>query len=498
MTTNTNTPGNTDFGKIDPQKITKILEAGGLEYQEGVFTHFDFLAYYRAGIIHNCNGNNAKNPYMTCGLLPAPGQTCSDLVPLNLDPRFPPDTYHASFHLGANEAILMVGYTPPKGNYFSYTPFVTSRWADFDVLDSVSTSKLLDVTPLRTIPKRAYNPKSHREKFFAPLGSPLNNLKINTPGSPLNNPEISSRGNSFGQLVVIVFTANQDLQQRIYDTFTEDGYGHSLNTLVVPNALTYLGLTEQADTFSIGFRIAGDYNDPLIKPYVDNPPMSVYRVTAPGVTEHYLPTPRLIPAGTGWTEMNYFKPVERLRQAILDTYPGYDAVELRTDTWLEEGYITIQQNTDDLGAARDTPYTATGTFKLPDNAFLIAYGVNHAQSGKCTYSNVNVYGSRADNGVLSVTNDDFGDSASVYLKEAVAADLYAWKFTYDVNDTEPYCTVIPREDPLKSGPLPPYAIGLDEPIYIGFRAYMEPETTVGPAWHELIIDRVIVFVPKTV
>ena len=39
-------------------------------------------------------------------------------------------------------------------------------------------------------------------------------------------------------------------------------------------------------------------------------------------------------------------------------------------------------------------------------------------------------------------------------------------------------------------------IPLEQKMWIGWRAYMEPETHVGPAPHEIINDKVIVFTPK--
>jgi len=38
-----------------------------------------------------------------------------------------------------------------------------------------------------------------------------------------------------------------------------------------------------------------------------------------------------------------------------------------------------------------------------------------------------------------------------------------------------------------------HGVGLDEPAFIGFRAYMEPATRVGPNYTEILYDRVIKF-----
>ena len=100
-----------------------------------------------------------------------------------------------------------------------------------------------------------------------------------------------------------------------------------------------------------------------------------------------------------------FKSVQRLRQAILDRYRDhYDAIELTTDVWLQESNLAIQQGLDNLGESRDTTYLGTDSFLLPEGALMVAYGVNHARTGKATYSNVTVYGRELQNGVASVVD----------------------------------------------------------------------------------------------
>jgi hypothetical protein len=481
--------------KIVPQDVKKILDNANLRTDEGIVAPFDFFDYYQKGFIFSCFGNNSTNPYLTCGMLPAPEQPekIVDFPPISVNGVLQIQN-NINFHLGANEAIVFVGMTPPEVKYFSFTVFLTSRHGE-----PAANQNMLEIIPIRTRPKRDYQltPKQElREVLFASLGSPLNNLKISTSVTPQG-----ASGDPCNQSVVIVITANREVQRKIYDTLSRAGYPQEwFNTIVVPSEIARLGVTDvQADMFSVGIRIAGNPDVPPLKEYLEKPPMSVFRVTASNCAVSYFPTPALTPAGTGRTEMAYLKPVEKLRDAIIARYSGYDAIELQTEIWLEEGYTTLQQNIDGMGASRDTPYTATGIFRLPLNSFLIVYGVNHAKTGKCTYANVNIYGSLANNGVVGVSSEDFAGSASKYLdrrEDPLAEDLYAWKFTYDKKCTEPYCSVIPRLDPANPTRIPPYVIGMDEPVFVGFRAYLEQSTKVGPAWHELITDRVIVFMPR--
>lgn len=210
------------------------------------------------------------------------------------------------------------------------------------------------------------------------------------------------------------------------------------------------------------------------------------------------PVPKLTPRGDGRTELSFWNPLHSLRRAILDKYQAdYTPVELQTNIWLNESYEAIQQNLDNLGESRDTTYLGSDAFVLPKDAFAIAFGVNHARTGKCSYANIVVYGNELDNGVISVADGEFAGSAGDYIGGAASEYLYAWKFTYDDRQKgQPHCTVIPNNEMPEPGLLPPYCVVVDDLIYFGFRAYLEPTTKVGPAWHELLFDRVIVFVPK--
>lgn len=54
----------------------------------------------------------------------------------------------------------------------------------------------------------------------------------------------------------------------------------------------------------------------------------------------------------------------------------------------------MQEVIDVLGETRDTAYLRTDPFKLNDdpNEFAIIYGINHAATGKATYSNMGITG----------------------------------------------------------------------------------------------------------
>jgi hypothetical protein len=475
--------------------LRQSLEQAGFQVQKGDFAPVDFFKLYQEKLVRSCNGNNADNPYFACAMPLSPGQTCPDYLEIENDPP-----RYLSFRLRPNEAIVLVGKTPPEVKYFSYFAFLSTRSPDYvghPQLNSPIPIELMKTKPVvkpQFIPDKDDPSIARREMIFAGLGDTLNRLSLSTPGTPG-----ASAGNPFEQPVVLIFTASREVNEMARASALAAGYPDSaINTGIIPVDFVKLGVDEGDDTFSIGHRISRNPTDEAaFEQYIKNPGLSVFRITGPlNPAARYFPVPKLTPRGDGRTELSFWNPLHSLRRAILDKYQAeYIPVELQTNIWLNESYEAIQQNLDNLGESRDTTYLGTDNFILPRDAFAIAFGVNHARTGKCSYSNIVVYGKQWDNGVVSIADEEFAGSATDFIDGAASEYLYAWKFTYDCSQYgQPHCTVIPI------GPtpalLPPYYVEADDYIYFGFRAYLEPTTKVGPAWHELLFDRVIVFVPK--
>ena len=149
----------------------------------------------------------------------------------------------------------------------------------------------------------------------------------------------------------------------------------------------------------------------------------------------------------------------------------------------------VQNGLNAYGENRDATYLGSQNFTLGKDQFAVSFGVNHMATGKAVYSNICAYGSEKLNGVISVDSTRFEGSAEQYVSEdPFVSQLYAYKLNR-VNSTEPFTMTVPTGPDLNGIPL-------DAKMRIGWRAYMEPETNSGPAYPELIYDRVIVFTPK--
>ena len=190
--------------------------------------------------------------------------------------------------------------------------------------------------------------------------------------------------------------------------------------------------------------------------------------------------------------MDLMPAVDALREAILARHSGVPREEPTTQVWLTDGYDGLQRGVDQWGPSRDTVYLrTTPEFRLGPNDFVIVYGANHEATGKATYANASVYaghdiyGQELLLGLVSEHSGHFQGSARDYLADAPDT-LYAWKFARNCRG-ETHCTPITTTCArLNLDDAPP-------DMWMGFRAYLEPSTAVGPAFTEIVYDRAIVF-----
>jgi hypothetical protein len=254
--------------------------------------------------------------------------------------------------------------------------------------------------------------------------------------------------------------------------------------------------------------------------YLNNTPATVFRVT-PNQTTKLDPYdyPELRVRGTGTTEFDLMDDLEELRIAILDKYTDLNATELPTSILVPIGSDAIQRGIDALGPDNDACYlwsanqtVSSPTPPFPDlsqyygflrnppiilgndsnefNEFIIVYGVNHVATGKATYQNFVLYGADGWNGVGAIHDADFNGTAVEYLPDNPNAKyLYVYKIARNCSD-DPHCFEVP------TGP-GAYGIGLDQPLYIAWRSYLEKATKTGPSYSEIVYDRAIKFDPKT-
>ncbi|MDQ1257344.1 MAG: hypothetical protein QG656_1948 [Candidatus Hydrogenedentes bacterium] len=460
----------------------KLAEAGFVVDDKGVFTAVNPVLQFCEGTLPNALGQNADTPYLLFKMDP----TASGF-------------YSWGFQLRPDDALVFIGKTPPEAVYFSFTAFLNVR----------------------------YYPELQKAKMLmANLGDSLNQCVIKTSGS--------AKGNPFDADTVVIVTADKATETKVRESLDKAGYSNRIvNTMVIPSDTVRLGTDPQDDRMCILTRCAF-FKDPAAGAaylgWGDVPEGEtvstagvIWRVTpdtpAPEKPVEPLCEPPLRVHGTGYPEFDLWPDVEALRAAILAAYPDYDAFEFDTEQFLAEGAEAIQRGINVLAPSRDTVYLRThGTFTLAEDEFVVVYGVNHAAAGKALYSNAVLYAMdpvdnstfqfepnladgdiwRAFAGIGSINSvEDMQDSVQAFLPaDAVPVNehgedlLYARKIKHTCDVADPVtCTSIPASICER---MP------QNEFNVAFRAYVEPETLVGPAYNELVYDRVIKFTPKAV
>jgi hypothetical protein len=440
------TANNQGRGSLDRLKDALASEGFLVPQKDGVLSAVNVTDLCCSNKIPTCLYNNFNAPYMTITSLPkGPGETDKALFPDN-------------FRLGPNEAIILSGRTPPPMTYFSYTVFLGLR----------TDTRLPPVDGDGT-------------NMNAYIGDAINNLTIHTSGPPKD---------PFGREILLMLVADRKVAERVQEAARRAGYPPSMfNTIVLPPAILHLGVDDMADTFYLLQRTAEPEAGQALKDYLAEP-QTVLRVTLqdPDWQPDPFPVPPVAVHGTGQTEMDLMPAVDALGEAIKTEY----ASELVVVPFPLQGFTALQQEMDGEAPGSDALYAwMGGSFKLPQpDGFVVIYGVNHAASGKATYSSLALYEDSLDLGLLSVDSPQYAGSATDYLPpEYPNVDkLFAWKLAWDCNG-ESHCT------PIVNPGCPPLDLNGDSALKLAFRLYLENVTKTGPDYREVVYDRVLVFTP---
>jgi hypothetical protein len=469
--------GNDPLGNV--AKLLDVLSRDGFDALQGQFRILDPVSQACTGVIPTTWYNNVQ-PYMSV-ILPAKFNVTDPSTGWEKIKRALPVNYL----LRQDEAILIIGRTPPPMAYFSFQTFLFARY----------NPATLGYDPLTGGFFRPY------EASVAYLGDAVNSLTIRTTGStPYSRP------------MVLISTGNRKTRKRVRAALNAAGYENAvINTETLPSSLVRFGY-ETGDQFLFTIRMAiadggSQVIDDFEKTVEAGNVLQVFRVRPKTeFPSDPLPAPALRIRGTGETEMDLYPTMEKLRKAILERHAaGFNAEEL--DTFLPdsvpEGYPAIQRGIAYLGPGRDgsagygrdANYWASPWFDLEADSFAIVYGVDHAATGKATYSSANVYlHPTLAAGITTADSADFAanpGTAGSYLPGEPGIDkFYAWKVARNCNG-ERAC--LEARLPARWTTVCAAKIAPDAPVRIAFRQYVEPATRIGPADAELLYERVIVF-----
>jgi len=462
--------GNEGWSALDKvERFMGKLGDAGFSLHEGQVEYID--------LVHECCAGNvpdtlANNPWPNAYL------TLKNLTPAN----YPQPPLPWAWQLGEDEAIVLVGQTPPKVAYFSYQSFM------------ISPPYNGDETPP---PFPGVEPR-----MGIAVGDTTNIATIHTIGpDPFNRP------------IVYIITGHRQTEQRVRAAALAAGYPAAIiNVEAISSVIAPLGIGPTGSMFYLGQRNAMAEDPAALEEFIKVPPYRVFRVT-PNIP--LAPDPEPVPVlrvrGTGHTEMQLYPALKRLRKAILEAYGG-PRKELDTHVWwlldrevmLEKPYVGLQRGLFLMGATRDTNYLATyPNFRLRQgyDEFVIVYGVNHQATGKATYASFSLYADAVKwFGIGTTLSNRFSGSARQYLgpDDPDADMLYAFKVARDCQGEE-YC-MEPMDPEEFTDPwdvpydCPDLVLDEDEMFFL-FRNYMEPATKVSPDDNELLYDQAIYFGP---
>jgi len=468
----------------DSEAFQQALEQDGFTVQEGDLGFFDTIRLLEEGVLPSAYGNNPTTKYMIYFVPPAPGYEIDERISGLTSILGVSENTTPFWNLRPDEAVVFVGRTPPECRYFSYDNYVIHK---------------------------TYG--NETRWVFANLADPINNLVIKTEGTPDGEP-----GNPFDQTTVIIITADRGIDQRIRAAAQSSGYSDNIiNTQVLPSVMLNMGLENDSDTFASFIRPALFNDTQAGDDYINNTTATVLRITPNNTTElDPYDYPELRVRGTGETEFELMDDLEELRVAILEKYNESNATDLPVSMWAPVGSDAIQRGINVLGPNNDAAYlwTANQTISSPTPPFfntseyypflrepavtlgndtnesIIVYGVNHVATGKATYSNFAIYGADTWNGVRAISDADFTGSAEEYLPNNPNAKyLYVYRLARNCSEDDQYCYKVPYGQGA-------YGLELDQPLFIGFRIYLENSTKTGPSYSEIVYDRAIKFDPN--
>ncbi len=421
-------------------------EAEGYTVQEGRFDYLTLDWCCDPGA--SCLFNNPDSPYALYALPPAPDQVAADSEGQG-------DGTAWVWRLRPDEAVVLLGNTPPSSAYFSYRSYLSATWD-------------------------------------AALG--LHDPVLGSLGPSLNHAVIAEQRASdlvHGVPLAVVTSADAAVEGEVHALLEAAGFdGAEVHDDRIPAELVTLGVESEVDTFMAVARVA--ILDELERdPHLADPGMTLLRLspTTPRTVSAPHPVPDLLPRGTGAGEEHLAEALDALEDAVREAYGSAEAFEAEVE-WsfpptlecIETGYCAA-----DL---RDRLYGVTPEFRLQDDTQLaVVVGVNHEATGKATYANFAVDAIGREMGLLAVNSTQMAGSARAFLADHPSVDrLYAYVVARD-------CTLHPGTSCVEV----PYGCpGAEEGewIRVSFRAYLEPATGAAPLPEELLADRVLRFVPQ--
>ncbi|MCX6245868.1 MAG: hypothetical protein NTU98_14325 [Bacteroidetes bacterium] len=439
------------IGSIFPAaaNLATALDAD-YKVQQGEITSENLIDFCLAGYTPNANGNNVGVPYLGMQLPPPPNMDSLFSVPIN-------------FNFNADEAMVLIGRTPPECKYFSYRSYLMNRLYNFP-------------------------PSTTRTKINASLGD-MTNLYRMRPDLPLD----SMFGRKFALIMAGDSLVAMDVRSKILASVPEIAAADIYFDIIPSEGMFQFGVNPAADWGMFAHRISLFKDSTAQHDYVNNPPIEILRITPKTTPQQSMFTLRsFLPRSCGINEFDLLPDLELLEEGIYNTYHAdYDMIWLKPSPWVIEGFVAIQQGMDALGDNHDALYVITSDFLLKENDIALTYGVNHTLTGKSVYTNATIYSTKYMAGYGGITNTQMEKSARQFVGDSAIADrFYAYCFARHPIPGNPFVYIVPSDtNHTMEG------INVDDTANFGFRLYVNSITKIGPDPMEVILDQAVLLRP---
>ena len=519
------------------EDIGHALRSKNVTVQFGAYSFF-FLSDCAKHNLPSCFALNADSPYGLTSLPKAPGEKvyrgcvtktgrCGDGCNPDNDPKLTksicPHGLPMQWRLKKDEAVLLIGRTPPKAKYWSITPYLMSQWYGPGAHPRVRTgnfSSWVQKFAVSCRPNSGSKPGGDRCQKFASINQPFN-----------------FQAGGFGQPFAVVMTASQLTNEYVRDTI--ERYIHKkgvppsyipVHVFPIPSDIVNLGTDDDhRDMFTMLMRIAYPENATEMDVYYDEAPIKVLRITPPSRHErsgyYTREDSRFLPRPTGENEAGVPTGVTH-DQLLNDLEVLEKAIELEQEKrkktrnsksysfmkpFFKTGLDCIDEGTECNGDCADTLYPISGNIysarqcrmvpiiknfchaatidSSPYDHFIV-YGVNHAATGLAEYASITAYYYDKLSGLVSKSSEDgYKGSADRYLPGGSThrSSPYLFAYSFARNCTKAtgstaFCFDVPSVGDVN---LPPYA----DMFWIE-RMYVSPVTRTGPSSNETIMARV--------
>ena len=520
-----------DGASADENGMLDALRGSGFTVQRGSFI---FFTLDMCDAMPSCYAQNPETPYGLAMLPRHPRELAgedadgsSNYTSWCAHGLCTEEGFSANWRVAPGEAVLLVGRSPPPVAYWSFTPYLFSRYNDAEFRAHPES--------LGAALARCPAGPSRCEMFFG-ANDPLNLRTIRNPDA-----------NAVDAPLAVLLTWDPETEVRVKSAllgsaaFRPGGsYANdSLNVLRYPGALARLGVSPRGDEddFMVVMRAAEFKSASATRAfYRTDAPFRAYRVTLPALDgEGGAPPPgfpsferALRPRATGVLEGDapggashaalseglrrleaVVAGLQRRRSAFVNELP----IGARARSFVRDsGYECLHQGLQCQGDCRDTIYAVDRSLvvlgeacsrgagaklcpslwrsAIGDYDVLVVVGVHHRVTRMSTYASVTLYSYPKLASVATAPDELLTGSAEALLPGHPAAPfLYAVQFARDCD-----------EFGLRAGAAEIRCVDIDAarlPLGVSTavieRSYMHPVTHRGPAVNETILPVVFHF-----